>query len=110
MKHILNNLSDEEKKSILEQHSRQNRISEFFDTNRTFKDDAKYANTKLSKDLSKVIMTLISFNGREKTSELLRAASEMILQSENPGNPNNSDYDYRSLDLTSDIENYLNEE
>ena len=55
-------------------------------------------------------MTSISNIGRQKTSELLRMASEMVLQAENTADPSHSDYDYRLLDLGSDIERYLNED
>lgn len=52
-------------------------------------------------------MISISVIGREKTSELLRNASEMISQAENTTPPNSAGYDYSIVDLKSDIEDYL---
>ena len=107
MKHILNNLSEKEKKSILEQHKRQKRINEFFEDGRTWSDNKKVYYEKTAEQLSKSIMISISVIGREKTSELLRNASEMISQAENTTPPNSAGYDYSIVDLKSDIEDYL---
>jgi hypothetical protein len=111
MKHILNNLSEKEKQTIREQHSRQKRISEFFEDGRTWLDDNKIYTKKTAEQLSKAIMVSISVIGREKTSELLRNASEMISQAENTTPRNSASYDdYRIVDLKSSIEDYLNED
>jgi len=107
MKHLLNNLSEDEKNSIREQHSRRKTlVKEFFD----YGDNNQGYFKKMAEQLSKVMMLSISVIGREKTIQLLNDVSEMLSMAENTSDPNRtSDYDYSIVDLKSSIEEYLNE-
>lgn len=62
---------------------------------------------KMSSQLGKFVMTSVSIIGREKTAELLSSVAEMINYANNDDTSSQSDY--RQLDITSDIMDYLSE-
>jgi hypothetical protein len=82
------------------------KLKEFFDYEDNRGKNFGYFN-KMSSQLGKFVMTSVSIIGREKTAELLSSVAEMINYANNDDTSIQSDY--RQLDITSDIMDYLSE-
>jgi hypothetical protein len=101
-----NDLNRLVKKVIIEGKSNPKNLKEFFDYEDNRGKNFGYFD-KMSSQLGKFVMTSVSIIGREKTAELLSSVAEMINYANNDDTSSQSDY--RQLDITSDIMDYLSE-
>jgi len=94
------------KKVIIEGKSNPKKLKEYFNYEDNRGKNFGYFD-KMSSQLGKFVMTSVSIIGREKTAELLSSVAEMINYANNDDTSSQSDY--RQLDITSDIMDYLSE-